>query len=382
MNRQYHVVVVGGGAFGGWTALRLLRGGAAVTLVDLWGAGNVRSSSSGSTRVLRLAYPRKEFLEIARKAKQHWLEFEQETGRHLFEETGLLWLTSQFGALETTILANYDEAGVPYRRLDSHDLRTEYPEIRTDDLEGAFFEPGAGFLHALEATRLVAAQVEIEGGTVQEARARLGPIDQGKLKGLELGDGGKLEADAFVIAAGPWLPQLFPELLGTRLHVSRQETFTFGIGSSESQFYPTKMPVWAYRGERFWYGIPGNGSVGGFKLADDTRGPSFEPTTGNRLPSSGGISLARDFLNDRFPSLTGAPLIEGKVCQYTGTPDGRFLGDRHPEAENLWLVGGGSGHGFKHGPIVGDYLRGLVLGEVEPGDNPAFCTIGDLIDIP
>jgi glycine/D-amino acid oxidase-like deaminating enzyme len=127
--------------------------------------------------------------------------------------------------------------------------------------------------------------------------------------------------------------------------------------------------VWAVFGDRLWYGIPG-GERRGFKLADDTHGPAFEPTAGERRIDEDGVRRARAFIGERFPGLAEAPFTGGRVCQYTNTPDGDFIVDRHPEAGNLWLVGGGSGHGFKHGPALGELVAAQVL-ERQPA-TPAF----------
>jgi glycine/D-amino acid oxidase-like deaminating enzyme len=65
--------------------------------------------------------------------------------------------------------------------------------------------------------------------------------------------------------------------------------------------------------------------------------------------------------------MKGAPLIKGRVCQYEQTADSHFIIDRHPADERLWLVGGGSGHGFKHGPALGEMVARLVEQDAEPG---------------
>src|SRR5262249_45248652 len=83
------------------------------------------------------------------------------------------------------------------------------------------------------------------------------------------------------------------------------------------------------------------------------------------------ISHARHFLRERFPDLAGAPLDSGEVCQYENTCNGDFLIDRHPDLENVWIAGGGSGHGFKHGPAVGEYAAGIIDGRVQP--EPRFA---------
>jgi glycine/D-amino acid oxidase-like deaminating enzyme len=115
------------------------------------------------------------------------------------------------------------------------------------------------------------------------------------------------------------------------------------------------------------YGIPGNQGRG-FKLADDTRGPEFDPTTGERKISEEALQRTREYLAFRFPGMRDAPLTESRVCQYEQTPDSDFVVDRHPLAGNVWLLGGGSGHGFKHGPALGELVFKLVLEDGELKD--------------
>jgi glycine/D-amino acid oxidase-like deaminating enzyme len=117
------------------------------------------------------------------------------------------------------------------------------------------------------------------------------------------------------------------------------------------------------------YGIPGNANRG-FKVADDTPGPVFDPTEGNRNVSEAGVAAAREFLSERFPGLAGAPLVGSEICQYETTPDANFIIDRHPAAPNVWIAGGGSGHGFKMGPVVGEMVAALVLEQAAP--DPLF----------
>src|SRR5439155_25711643 len=94
----------------------------------------------------------------------------------------------------------------------------------------------------------------------------------------------------------------------------------------------------------------------------DTRGPAFDPSTGNRTPSAAGMARARQLLAERFPELAKAPLVAAEVCQYENSPDGNLIIDRHPSANNVWLAGGGSGHGFKLSPAVGEIVAQAVYG--------------------
>ncbi len=137
------------------------------------------------------------------------------------------------------------------------------------------------------------------------------------------------------------------------------------------RFTDAHLPVWADHRGRFRYGIPGAGTITGdarrgFKIADDTRGPDFDPTNGERVVSPETLADIRAYVAFRFPALKNAPLIETRVCQYEQTPDSHFIIDRHPANENVWIVGGGSGHGFKHGPAIGEMMAELILGNREP----------------
>jgi len=179
------------------------------------------------------------------------------------------------------------------------------------------------------------------------------------LASVQTGTGDTISAGTFVFACGPWLPKVFPTLLAERIFPTRQEVFFFGPPRDDPRFAPPAMPTWLDFGEGL-YGIPDLESRG-FKLAPDEHGPAFDPDEGERLVSKEGVERVRLFLARRFPALKDAPLVEARVCQYENTSSGDFLIDRHPEMDNVWLVGGGSGHGFKHGPAVGEYVTDRVL---------------------
>jgi glycine/D-amino acid oxidase-like deaminating enzyme len=173
-----------------------------------------------------------------------------------------------------------------------------------------------------------------------------------------------MSAATFVFACGPWLPKLFPDLLGDRMFATRQEILYFGPPSGDRRFAPPGMPAWIDFGEEM-YGIPDIESRG-FKISHDRHGPAIDPDTGDR-GTVRTCDAVRAYLARRFPALDDAPLVAAEVCQYENTGSGDFLIDRHPGIANVWLVGGGSGHGFKHGPAVGEYVARLVSegGEVD-----------------
>ena len=176
-----------------------------------------------------------------------------------------------------------------------------------------------------------------------------------------------------MFACGPWLPSVFPDVVGTHITATRQEVYYFGLPAGDSRFAAPELPVWMdfAAGSRSGqiYGIPASGSSG-FKVADDASGPPIDPTSGERTVSPDRVARARAFLSVRFPALAAAPLVASEVCQYESTPDDHFIVDRHPAAPNVWIVGGGSGHGYKMGPAIGEMMASLVLDDEAP--NPQF----------
>ncbi len=370
MSKRPHIAVVGAGAFGGWTALALLRGGARVTLLDAWGPGNSRASSGGETRVIRATYgPRAIYTRLATRALALWQEQERRWHRQFYYPIGVLWLVEEDDAYEKAALAVLSAAGVPFEELTGAETARRYPQINCERVRWALHEPHGGYLSARLACAAVLDAVRAEGGDYRQLAVAPATPAGGELPGVRLSDGSTLVAEQYVFACGPWLGTLFPEVIGDRVHPTRQEVYFFGTPPGDQRFTEAALPVWADHGAHFYYGIPGNAGRG-FKVADDTRGPPFEPTGDDRLPTPATLKAARDYLGFRFPALAGAPLLEARVCQYENSPDEHFIIDRHPHAANAWLVGGGSGHGFKHGPAVGELVARLVLDHAAP--EPEF----------
>jgi sarcosine oxidase len=366
------VVVVGAGAFGGWTALELVRRKARVTLVDAWGPGNARASSGGETRVIRATYgARTVYTKMAARAMQLWRAYDAAWQRGFFRKTGALWMFGADDAFGRASAAALRAERLPIDELTPRAAAARFPQIAFDDsITSALWEPEAGYLFARRACEHVVERFIAEGGTYRQAAVHA-PVqpDGSPLRRIALDAGDPLDADVFVFACGPWLGRLFPEVVGKRVTPTRQEVYYFGTPPGDTRFLDPSMPVWVDYRERLIYGIPGNANRG-FKVADDTAGPVFDPTDGPRDATAAGINAARAFLALRFPALAAAPLLGSEVCQYEASPDSHFLIDRHPAASNVWIAGGGSGHGFKMGPAVGELIASYVLGTAAP--DPQF----------
>jgi len=364
------VAVVGAGAFGGWTALELLRRGARVTLVDAWGPGNSRASSGGETRVIRGTYGDEEiYVRMVARALTLWQENEKKWNRRLFRRRGVLWLVGDEDDLEKSSLPLLREVGIPFEELGTDELEKRYPQIDFEGVRWGIYEPDSGYLTARAACGVVLEGFLAEGGEFRQATVAPGSIRSGKMNALSLSDGSSYSADRYVFACGPWLGRLFPDVIGDRIRPTRQEVFYFGTPTGDLRYSEGHVPVWIDNGERLYYGIPGSDRRG-FKVADDSRGPLFDPTSGERTPSPESLEAARNYVTFRFPGMKDAPLLESRVCTYENTIDQDFIVDRHPNADNAWLVGGGSGHGFKHGPAMGELVAEQVLGTRKP--EPKF----------
>ena len=361
-----HIVVVGAGAFGSWSAWFLLQSGARVTLVDGWGPGNSRASSGGETRIFRGGYGADQpYTRMACRALRLWQEHEERWSRKFLYRIGVLWMVGGEDSFERGSLRELKAEGLEHEELSLQELEKRWPQINFDGVAWGLYEINAGYLTARTSCQAVVEKFVAEGGEFQQLAISGEGIDSQRLDGLVLADGTKLVADQYVFACGPWLPKLFPETVGKKIRVTRQDVVFFGTPAHSNAFDETKLPVWADHGERFFYGIPGN-QYRGFKIADDTRGPEFDPTAGERIASAESISKMRDYLAYRFPGMKDAPVLETRVCQYENTPDNNFILDRHPSRENVWIVGGGSGHGFKHGPAVGEMVAKAILDGVQP----------------
>jgi len=343
-------LVVGAGVFGASTARALARRDWEVTLVEQYVPGTVRSASGGDTRLLRAAHGGVDwYAELAWTARSLWLDLQERTGTHIWEPVGVAWFAHSADGFEARSRGSLERLGVPHEWLAPDEAAGLYPSLRVDDLHAVLFEPDAGVLHARRATQLL-----VEDGERSGVKLRTGR--------LTLDDGPR--ADAVVWACGAWLPSLFADLV--ELTVSRRDVFFFG-------------------GDGSWRGTPGfcdydapfygHGEIAGLgvKVAPDHHGPEIDPDTVDRLPSPEREADARAYAAHRFPTLADAPVVGARVCQYTLTGDTHFVFGRHPEQPSWWLLGGGSGHGFKHGPALGEYVADCIEEKREP---ETFHTLG------
>jgi len=327
--------VVGAGVFGAAIARELAQRSFEVTLVEQYSPGDVRSGSGGDTRLLRFSHGDEEwYTRSAWRSLALWRRLEAETGERFFEPVGVAWFDTGSDFVDRSE-STLGRVGIRSERL-APDCGL-FPSLGGDDLRSVLFEPDAGVLWARRATQALARGLRIVCGLAS-------PADPPR-------------ADVLVWACGSWFGHVFPALV--RQRVTRRDVFFFGAPGNW-----TGAPGWCDYDGAFY----GTGDLGamGVKVAPDSPGEAVDPDRLERLPLSANEELARDYAARRFPALADAPLVGARVCQYDLTPDAHFVVARHPERADWWLVGGGSGHGFKHGPALAEYVADCVENKREP----------------
>jgi glycine/D-amino acid oxidase-like deaminating enzyme len=309
--------------------------------------------------------PDQPYTEMAARALKLWAKYERRWKRQFLHRTGVLWMASGTDdAFESGSVKALRTAKIRFQELSAAQMRKRWPQVNFEGIEWGIFEPECGYLDARASCLAVVDAFVGAGGKYRQATVPADGLESGPLRSLALSDGSRLKADCYLFACGPWLGKLFPSAVGDLLQATKQDIFFFGTPAGDGRFSDAHLPVWGDHRGRFRYGIPGSDRRG-FKIADDTRGPAFDPTNGERVVSPETLRNIREYGGFRFPALKDAPLVETRVCQYEQTPDSHFIIDRHPVAGNAWIVGGGSGHGFKHGPAVGEVVAELIFKERE-----------------
>lgn len=354
------VTVVGAGVFGTWIAHALKGCGWRVTVIDQHGPASSRASSGGETRIIRAGYGALSvYARWARASLADWLALEDRVGQRLFVRTGALFLSRASTWLNDTA-STLAADGVPTEWIPNDQLPERFPHVRFGHPGQALFERDAGVLFARRAVHALAGTLTDDG--VRFIRARIDPEDLIRQSG----------DDALIFAAGAWLPALFPEAVGDVIVPTRQEVFFFGPPAGDQHCGPADLPAWVAFDDGI-YGLP-DLEHRGVKVAFDAHGVRADPESMDRTVDAAAVTRMREALRRHLPDLVDAPLLETRVCLYENTTDGHFLIDRLPGHERVWITGGGSGHGFKHGPAIGRYVADLIERGADP--EPMFRLSG------
>jgi sarcosine oxidase len=358
MSKRYDVAVIGAGVFGAWTAHFLRKAGLSVGLFDAYGPANSRSSSGDESRITRMAYGKDAlYSRWALESLGNWNALAERSHQTLFHQCGVLTFSDERTKWVSASCESIQQIGGACELLTWQKAEARFPQTRFKENENAIYEPKSGVLMARRGVNLLVDEL-IRGG-IDYRQEPIAPPEAADRIVTVSGD--PIFADHYVFACGPWLPKLFPQLLTSYIRPMRAEVFYLGIPAGVRDFEPNRMPAWIYMGAENWdaYGVP-NLESRGFKVAVDIIKNYIDPDSVDRQPSQKYVQQMRDFVQSHFPQLTNSPILESRVCQYENTPSHHYLIDRHPEWENVWLVGGGSGHGFKNGPSVGRHVADAI----------------------
>lgn len=389
VGRAPDVAVIGAGAFGGWTAWHLRSMGAHVTLVDTWGPGNSRATSGDETRGVRSSYGERDWwIRWANEAIARWKAWDEEWSERLrlrlFFTTGDLILRPEPEPWLTDTLRNWDQLRIPHEVLSLDEVAYRYPQISLEGMTLAAFEPNAGVVRARRVCETVAEMFRAKGGELVLAQAKPGASQNGRLTELQLSSGGRIAANTFVFACGPWLAKVLPEAMTDRLRTPLGQVFYFATPAGDSRFVYPNMPSWNVPGVTGWAALPPDHR--GFRVrTGGGRRPGAprptDPDTSERWVPPESVERAVEFVCQRFPALEHAPLLETRACHYELSVTRDFIIDRHPQLENVWIAGGGNAEGFKFGPVLGEYIARRVLGKAtDPALDQRFKLSPDTFD--
>ena len=302
------------------------------------------------------------------ESRRDWEWLASQTRQELVTTCGALFLGERNHQYIAHTLETLTRLGIRVEPLSMSSLAQRFPQIALDGVGSAVFEPDAGVIRAKAALQALATLTRARANVVYRCAA-IEPVDeQGQSARVVQSSGGVVEADVYVLACGPWLSHLLPSAIGPRLRVTRQEVLYFGLPPGDRRYAIPELPVWIDFGAGF-YGVP-DLDAQGFKVGIDRHGPPIDPDRTDRVADMQVVHETRAWMARRFPGLTAAPLVDARVCQYENSSSGNFIIDRHPSWSNVWIVGGGSGHGFKHGPAVGRHVAALISNEAAP--EPRF----------
>lgn len=351
------VVVVGLGVMGAATLDALARRKVRAIGVDRFDVPHALGSSHGGTRVIRKAYyedPR--YVPLLHRAWDAWRRLESEVGETLLLQTGGLHFGPAHDPELQAVLSAAEQHGLEYEVLSAEGIGRRFPQFRADAGDIGVVEVDAG---ALFAERCVQALVSnaMNAGAVVRAREQV--------EAMELGEGvtlkttrGTIRAQRVVLAVGPWWPEHAPIAAPLPLKVTRQVQFWVRPNDPEA-YRPGRLPVFLRYGSDMVYGLP-EAVYPGLKVAVHVKGDAASPETVDRAVHARDEAPIRAFFQRHMPGADG-PLLGARVCMYTNSGDGHFALGLHPEAAQVVVGTGFSGHGFKLAPEVGEILADYAI---------------------
>jgi glycine/D-amino acid oxidase-like deaminating enzyme len=356
---NYDVLIVGAGIFGITAALELNERGYTTAVIDPGPIPHPLAASTDISKVVRLEYgPDVDYTQMMEEALPGWEAWNQTLGETIFHQTGTTMLTRQpmapggFEYESYHLLQARDHAP---ERLGSDDIARRFPAWKPGAFVDGYYHAGGGFAQSGRVVELLAERAKQQGITLHLGQTVSELLGENQVTGVRTQEGSTYHAGQTIIAAGSWTPFLLPELQPV-MKVTGHPVFHLKP-DDPTLFTPPYFTVFgADISNSGWYGFPLHPQKGVVKVANHGVGQILDPTLDERAVTDTDIRHLRNFLGDTFPALKEASIVYTRRCLYCDTLDEHLWIDRHPEKEGLLVAAGGSGHGFKFGPILGTLI--------------------------
>lgn len=355
---SFDVVVCGLGVMGSAALRELSRRGLRALGVDRFTPGHDRGSSHGATRIIRLDYfEHPSYVPLLRRAYELWQELEQSSERKLLHITGILEIGDPDGMLITGVLASIRQHSLRYELLCAEELTRRFPAFHFPSQYQAVVQPDGGFLAAEPSIHAMLALAKETGAEIRSGET-IRAIEPSSSGVRIVTDRARIDAGSAVIAVGPWIKSILPELKAP-LRVTRQ-AMAWISPRRPASFQPEHFPVFLMESQHgMHYGFPLDGD-GLLKVAKHHHGDeTVDPDAYERTVSIADENLIRSALADHLPDANGSR-VKAATCLYTVTPDGDFIVDTLPGYPHVVVASPCSGHGFKFAPVIGEILANLL----------------------
>ena len=362
------MIVVGAGIFGVTAALELRRRGHEVSLLDPGPLPHPLATSTDISKMVRMDYGDDElFTALAEESIEGWHRWNLQWGKELYHNDGFLIMTSRAmrpGTFEYDSVELMKRRGVGPERVSPDVLKRRFPAWAPDVYVDGVLSPLGGWVEADKVVARLVEEAQAAGVVVSAGTSVVRLIEDGPRTVGVVTDGGMHQrADYVVVSAGPWTPTLLPHLQDLMWPVG--QPVLYFRPENPADYRPPHFLPWAADISRTgWYGFPAM-EDGVVKVSNHGPGRRMAPDESREVPPAEEMRF-REFLSQTIPSLAGAPLIGSRYCLYCDTWDGNFWIDHDPEREGLVVATGGSGHGFKFAPVLGN----LIADVLERAPNP------------